>query len=155
MDAPVGGVGRDDVEVAVDQQRRPGRILARHPGDDTGPVRAGLQDRGFQPYLGQERRNMLGGLALARSRVIARVRGVDPDQVAGQVHDLVPCGDAGTGALESHAAMLPLLVGRAAGDVYGVTLADPSGPRTSLPGFAIVMRLEWWRPPASGVRVAE
>ena len=87
--APVRRVGRDDVQVAVDQQGGPAPVLALDSGDHAGALGVRLQDRRLQAHLGQLRGDVLGGLALTGARVVARVGGVDPDQVAADADDLV------------------------------------------------------------------
>jgi DNA-binding CsgD family transcriptional regulator len=39
MDRPFGGLGRHDVEVALDEQRRASGVAALDPGNDAGPAR--------------------------------------------------------------------------------------------------------------------
>ena len=48
---PLRRVGRDDVEVAVQQQRRPDRVGALDPGDHAGPARLRLVQPGRDPDL--------------------------------------------------------------------------------------------------------
>ena len=52
-------------------------------------VRLGWDSRTGSRDLGQEGGDVLGGLALAGAGVVARVGGVDPEQVAADVDDLV------------------------------------------------------------------
>jgi hypothetical protein len=85
IDAPVVRVGRDDIEVAVNEQRTATLILAGHPGDDARAALVRLVDLRLEPDLGQLLGDVFGGLAL----VAGRVRAVDPDQVAAQVDDFV------------------------------------------------------------------
>ena len=86
---PVFGVGRNHVEVAMDEEGGPVGVFAFDPGDHAGALGVRLQDRGLQADLGELGGGVLGGLALAGAGVVARVRGVDPDQVAADVDDLV------------------------------------------------------------------
>ena len=91
VDLPVLRGGRDDVEVAVQQQRAlvagPGGAPAPS-GDDRRPARLGLVEAALDPDLVEQRGDVLSGLALPWSGVVAVVGGVDPDQVAAQLDDL-------------------------------------------------------------------
>src|SRR5258706_145797 len=98
---PVIRVEGDDIQVAVNQQSRPGRILALDPGDNAGAVLARLEQGGLEADLGKEPGDMLGGHPFARPGVVAGVGRVDPDQVAGQAGDLLLRGDGG------HRAIVP------------------------------------------------
>src|SRR4029077_21261604 len=91
-----------------------------------------LQDRGLEADLGELGRGVLGGLSLPRARVVARVGGVDPDQVAADADDLVLRGHV----VSCHAPMVAL--GRAGAGwgcawacrpgIWGATgLAEASG----------------------------
>ena len=73
----------------MDEQGGPGPVLAFYPRDHAGALGVRLQDRGLQADLGELGRGVLGGLALPRAGVVARVGGVDPDQVAADADDLV------------------------------------------------------------------
>ena len=106
VDLPVRRVGGDHVEVAVDQQGRPGRVRPGDPGHHAGAARVRLKYRRLQADLGEQRGDVLGRLAFARSRVVAGVRGVDPDQVAGQGGDLVVGADAAGGWVLGHPAIV-------------------------------------------------
>ncbi len=105
MHPPVGRIGRHDVQVAMDEQRRSGRIRSLDPGHNARALGAGFEDLGFQACLGEQARHVLGGGPFAGTRVIARVGGVDPDQVAGQGGNFVlGCGTAG--AVVGHLAIV-------------------------------------------------
>ena len=69
-------------------------VLALDPGHRGGAALVRLEDLRLQPHLGELLGDVLGRLALARARVVAVVAGVDPDQVAAEVDDLVLAGDA-------------------------------------------------------------
>ncbi|CAK7282174.1 hypothetical protein SGPA1_20140 [Streptomyces misionensis JCM 4497] len=101
---PVVGVGRHHVQVAVDQQGGPGRVLPRDAGHGGGAARVRLVDLGLQADLGELLGDPLGGLALAGPGVVAVVAGVEPDQLAAEVHDLVLAGDALGRVRLAHAA---------------------------------------------------
>ena len=98
------GVGRYDVGVAVDEQRGPGRVLALDPGHGGGAALVRLEDLRLEPDLGELLGDVLGGRPLARARVVAVVAGVDPDQVAAEVDDLVLAGDGPGRVRLAHAA---------------------------------------------------
>ena len=83
---PVVGLGGHDVEVAVQQQRvAVAGAPARH---HVGPPLDAFVDLRLQADLGQQRGDVLGGLALARSGPVAVVGGVHADQVAADLDDL-------------------------------------------------------------------
>ena len=84
-----GRVGRDHIQVPVDEQGGPGRVLARDPGDDAGPALIRLEDGRLEADVGEQSGDVFGGLAFAGAGVVAPVGGVDPDQVAAQGGDLV------------------------------------------------------------------
>src|SRR5262249_5460922 len=86
---PVRLVGRHDVKVAVDEQAGPRPVRALDPRHDAGPLRMRLEDHGREPDLGEQPRDVLRGHPLPGPGVIPRVRGVDPDQRAAQVRDLI------------------------------------------------------------------
>ena len=100
---PVRRVGGDDVEVAVDQQGGPGLVLAFETGDDAGPPGVRFQDLRLEADVREEGGDVLGGLPLTGAGVVAGVRGVDPDQVAADVDDLVQCG----GLVRCHGFIVP------------------------------------------------
>ncbi len=86
---PVGGVGRDHIQVSVDQQRvGPGRIRSVDPCHHRSPTGLGLEDRGVQPDLVQLLRHVFRGAPFARAATVAEVAGVDPDQVTAEIDDL-------------------------------------------------------------------
>ena len=89
VDLPVFGVGRDDVEMTVDEQSGPVPVFAFEACDHAGALGMRLQDRGLQAGLGEPGGYVFGGLPLARARMVPWVRGVDPDQVAADVDDLI------------------------------------------------------------------
>lgn len=101
---PVDGVGRYDVQMAVDEQRGPGRVLALDPGHRGGAAGVRLVDLRLQPDLGELLGDPFGGLALAGAGVVAVVAGVEPDQLAAEVHDLVLAGDGPGRARLAHDA---------------------------------------------------
>ncbi len=101
---PVRRVRRYDVQVAVDEERGPGRVRALDPGHRGRASRVRLEDLRFEAHLGELFGDVLGRLALTRARVVAVVAGVDPDQLAAEVHDLVLAGDALGRVRVAHAA---------------------------------------------------
>ena len=90
VDRPVGGVGRYDVEVTVDQQRRPARGR-RPPSRATTLARPGSDSKicGSRPTSASLAGDVLGRRALPRAECVAVVARVDPDQLAAEVDDLV------------------------------------------------------------------
>ena len=98
------GVGRHDVGVAVDQQRGPRRVLALDPGHRGGAALVRLEDLRLQtrPRRASPRRTRPP--CAPRARVVAVVAGVDPDQLAAEVDDLVLAGDAPGRVRLAHAA---------------------------------------------------
>ncbi|KPC70460.1 hypothetical protein ADL26_16880, partial [Thermoactinomyces vulgaris] len=90
VDGPLVGLGGDDVEVAVEEEGAAARVGAGVATGDGGAAGRGLVDLRFEADFGQLLRDVLGGGALALGgRVVAGVGGVDPDEVAGDVDDLV------------------------------------------------------------------
>ena len=88
--APLGRVGGDDVQVAVDQQGRPRAVAALDAGDQAGPPPLGLVDDRGDADLVELARHPLGGDPLAGARGGAPgVRRVDADEVREQLGDLV------------------------------------------------------------------
>ena len=87
VDLPVGLGGRYDVQVAVQEQPVGGVRIApvRH---DRGPPLRRLEQLRADPDLVEQTGDVLGSRPLPRTRVVAVVRGVDPDQVAADLHDL-------------------------------------------------------------------
>ena len=83
------GVGRDDVEVPVDEEGGAAPVGPFDPGDEAGPLRVRLEHGGLDADLAEEARDVLGGPPLARAGVVTRVGGVDPDQVSADVDDLI------------------------------------------------------------------
>ena len=73
MHLPVGRIGRDHVQVPVDQQRGPARVLALNAGDHAGPALVGLEDGRLEADVGQETGDMFGGLAFPGAGVVAPV----------------------------------------------------------------------------------
>jgi hypothetical protein len=63
--------------------------LALAAGDHASALGVRFQDRGLEAGLGELGGGVFGGLALPRAGVVARIGGVDPDQVAADVDDLV------------------------------------------------------------------
>ena len=111
VNLPVRRIRRDDVEVAVQEQGRPGLVLAGDAGDHAGPAGRGFQDGRLEADLGEERGDVLGRLALAGTGVVAPVGRIDPDQVAAQAGDLVLSGDVvvarGGWSLRHHPMVAP------------------------------------------------
>ena len=104
---PVVGVGRHDIEMAVQQQSRSVGVGAFPTREDTGATRCRLDQLDRQADLAQEASDVLGSFALVRARVVAVVAGVHPDQVATDVDDLtgrVRIGHLG-GAHPTHRAV--------------------------------------------------
>jgi hypothetical protein len=91
---PVRRIRGDHVEMTVDQQAGPTRVLALDPDHDTGALRMGLEHGGHQAHLAEQLRYTLGRRALPRAGVITGVRRVDPDQFAGESGDLILRGRA-------------------------------------------------------------
>ena len=115
VNLPVRRVGGDHVEVAVEEQGRPVRVLAGDAGHHAGPAGGRLQDGRLQADLGEERGHVLGRLAFAGAGVVAAVGRIDPDQVAAQASDLVLSGDVvgarGGWSLRHHPMVAPGRVG--------------------------------------------
>ena len=92
VDLPVGGVGRHHVEVPMDHQGsafgRSGRV-ALDADHDARPAGFALEQLGFQADLGQQPHHVFGRLALPRPRAVTEVAGVDLEQVAAELDDLV------------------------------------------------------------------
>src|SRR5690606_24067685 len=91
VDRPLGRVGGDDVEVAVHQQTAAGAVGAGEAGDDVAAPRVvtGFDVGDLVSHFGELAGDVLGGSALALEGLgVAGVRGVDPDQIAGQGGDL-------------------------------------------------------------------
>lgn len=84
---PPRGVGRDEVEVAGEEQwsKRP---VALQAGDETGPARLRLEDYRFDAVPTERLSDPLGGRAL----VTRGVRGVDAEKVPEQCDRLVAHG---------------------------------------------------------------
>ncbi len=131
---PVGGVGGDDVEVAVHEDRvAPVPAPARQ---HVGAPRLGLPQLALDADLVEQRRHVLGGLALARARLVAEVGRVDADQVTADLRDLgcgVVVGVLSGGAHGPHSA--------AAGAVVESAVSDPAGTPAQ----------RRWRAPARGL----
>jgi hypothetical protein len=87
VDLPVVRARGDDVEVTVDEERRPRGVGARDARDDVGPARLRLDDVGLEADLGEQPGDVLGGLPLPRTGPVAEVRRVDPDELAADVDD--------------------------------------------------------------------
>ena len=85
VDRPLAGVGRHDVEVAVDQQRRPAAVGALDAGDRRCAARRGLDDLRLDADLVELGGHPFGGRPLG----MGRVGGVDADEVDEQIGDLV------------------------------------------------------------------
>jgi hypothetical protein len=79
---PAAGLGRDHVDVAVEQQRRPGPVAPGQPGDQVGPPRGRRQHLRLHPGLGQG----VGQEGHRLGLVAWRVGGVEPQQRAQQLH---------------------------------------------------------------------
>ena len=88
---PVADVDRHDVGVADERQARRTRLRARDPGDEVRPVLVALArhqlalDAGVAEVLGQ----VPGDQRLVAGVHAERVAGVQPDEVAGEVDDLL------------------------------------------------------------------
>ena len=79
--APVGGVGRDDIEVSVQDQAGAGAVRAGDPYDEARAPRRGLEVLGLEADLVEQPEHVLGRLVLTRSRPVPDVRRVDPYQL--------------------------------------------------------------------------
>jgi hypothetical protein len=86
---PLLGLGRHDVEVAVDQQRVASRVGALHAGDHARTTWCGLVQLRIEADLGQLLRDVLRGRPLAGPPARPVVDGRETDQVAAEVDDLV------------------------------------------------------------------
>ena len=91
---PVVGVGRHDVGVAVDEQRRAatGPRPRSGPRSRRGPCATRRSAARARPRRASPRRTRRR--PAPRARVVAVVAGVDPDQIAAELDDLVLAGDA-------------------------------------------------------------
>src|SRR5262249_42736972 len=89
---PVGGVGRDDVEVAVDEQGGQRRVGALDAGDHVAAARQALDVGGLDPDLGQPGHDDLGGGTLAGAAAVSVVGAVGADELHAQVGDFLFCG---------------------------------------------------------------
>src|SRR6202035_332296 len=101
---PVGGVGGDDVQVAVDEEGGSCLVLARDAGYHGGALGVGFQELRLEAGVGEEFGDVLGGGSLAGAGVVAGIRGVDAEQVAADVDDLVLRG----GRVRCHRFIVPL-----------------------------------------------
>lgn len=90
VNAPVGGLGRHDVQMTVDEQRVRRRVAALDAGDDVRTALGALQHHGLKARPGQLLGRVLGGGALL-AVAAAAVGGVDADEVGGEPDDLVQC----------------------------------------------------------------
>ena len=87
---PVARVGGHDIEVAVHDEGRLGRVAPGDPRDDARAARDPTSNScGFSPSALELRLDVLGGLGLAVRPALAVVRGVEPDQIAGDDRGLV------------------------------------------------------------------
>ena len=93
--APLVRLGGDHVRVPVDDEPRRLRIPARQVPDDGDPARRRLEEAGGHPRLGHEPGAVLRGLRLTDGDVAPAVGGVDPDEVAADLHDAVLGARAG------------------------------------------------------------
>ena len=73
VNLPVRRIGGDDVEVAVQEQGRPGLVFAGDAGDHAGPAGCGFQDGRLEADLGEERGDVLGRLAFAGAGLSPRL----------------------------------------------------------------------------------
>ena len=85
VDRPLAALGRHDVEVAVDEQRRPAAVGTFDARDRRCTPRRGLDDLRLDADLVQLGRDPLGG----RPFGVRRVGRVDADQLDEQIGDLV------------------------------------------------------------------
>ncbi len=88
MHAPVGGLGGHHVQMAVHQQGRGPGVRAGDPGDDVRTALGALQQRRFEPGVGQPLGDVLGGRALLAGSVTG-VAGIDTDQLGGEADHFV------------------------------------------------------------------
>ena len=140
MNGPVGGVGGNDVQVAVDEQGRPGRVLPAQPGHHARPARVRLQHHRLQAHVGEQGGDVLGRWALAGPRVIPVVARVDPDQVAAQAGDLVFGGHGRARCMLGHPPIVAPAAGSgpaalAAGGRGGDGAGDAGGPGGLIMGW--------------------
>ena len=148
---PVARIRGDHVQMAVDEQGGPRLILALDPGHDAGAFRVRLQHDRLQADLGEQFRDVLGGRALPGAGVVARIRGVDPDQVAGDGGDLILRGRAGRAAGSSW--VIPTSSHRAPGDgSRAARLPSPWPPACR--GGAAPSAWPTWSPAQSPVAAA-
>ena len=99
--------GRDDVEVAEEEQRAAARAVAVQPGGDRAATGERLDDRRRDPGFGQDRRHVAGREDL----VARRVDGRDADEVA-QVGDEALVGRvqaSGEIASDGRAVLVPVI----------------------------------------------
>ena len=89
VDLPVRGAGRDDVQVAVHQQRRPRAVRALDAGDQARPAGCALEQLGSRPTSASRPATCSAAARSPGPRVVAVVRRVDPDEVAADLDDLV------------------------------------------------------------------
>ena len=102
VDAPVGGLGGDDVEVPVEEQRPTGRVGAGKPGEDIAAIGgAGLDVFRVVAHVAELIGDPPGALRLAhRGFQLTGVGGIEADQGADESDHLV--------RRNCHAPFLPL-----------------------------------------------
>ncbi len=137
IDLPVRRVRRDDVEVAVQQQRRLRAVRRSEGGEHVRPAGLGFDQLGGDPDLGQARRDVLRGHPLPWPGIVAVVRGVDPDQVGRDPHDLVV---SGAGAVGHGTPSLKWQVGECSGVSRAGARARPRPTRTRREGSSSARR---------------
>ena len=89
VDLPVGGVGGDDVEVAVDRETGTRRVRPLDADHDRGPTRLALDEDGVEADLGELFHDVFGRLALAGAGAVAVVDRLEPDEVGADPGDLI------------------------------------------------------------------
>ena len=82
-------------------------VAAFDAGYQAGAFGVGFQERRLEAGFGEEGGDVLGGGSLAGAGVVAGVRGVDAEQVAADVDDLVLRG----GRVRCHRFIVPLGMG--------------------------------------------
>ena len=89
VDRPVGGVGRHDVEVAVQAQRAAVAVGAGQPHGDADPPGVALEGLRLEADLAQPVDDVGRRLGLAGAAAVPVVARVDPDQLLADPDDLV------------------------------------------------------------------
>ncbi len=81
IDSPVGGIGGNDIGVAVHDERRLGAVEPLDSGDDARATGRGIHVFGGQPEVFEQCAQVLGGIGLAVGSTFAEVGGIEADQL--------------------------------------------------------------------------